>query len=115
MSSKLFILALFAVLATVSLAQPTICTPNPDFPDDETGEECLFNAAHPDGGNCYYSSMTHPFYGCELLVAEKYGYCEQKCRECLQCIFDFGCCERGYQTPENMTPCMTNCQFYSPL
>ena len=109
MSSKLFILGFFAILATVSLAQSEKCTPNTEFANEE---ECVFSAAHPDGGNCYYSSLVNPFSACDVIEAPFDCNCIDYCLNCLACLRDYGCCEKGLHT-NNYNLCYQSCVISS--
>jgi len=109
---KLFLIAtILAISATVSFGQPYDCAANIGWTDES---ECLYWAAvgGPNGGNCYASVDSNIEDGCITYGAVSQCYCDTDCYDCLECIYDFGCCSDGAQ--KNWPLCVENCMINSP-
>jgi len=104
MNTKLLILALFAVIATVSIAQPEVgCW--------ENEEECMYQACIPENGNCYYSHGANPFDGCRTKTASVCkDRCYDDCYDCVLCLYNFGCCTSG-DLVEEVPICQAACNI----
>ena len=119
MNSKLLILATIAI---VSLAQYTPAEPNPTC-TPRTGyaneQECVYYAAmptnlEPNGGSCYTTDNVNPYSGCfNWIVAPCRQQCVNYCERCFACIWNWGCCEAGAQSTENMSQCLSFCESVS--